>query len=230
MSTCAENIKRLQARIEAVARRCGRQPEEIRLVAVTKGVEAAQVREAASAGVREIGENYIQEALPKLQELAGPPLVCHFIGHLQRNKAGRAVAAFDSIQSIDSAALAEAVGRHARASGREIEALVEVNVAGEACKSGVAPEAALDLAAIAAQTPGLRLGGLMGIAPLEGDADAARAAFRRLRALFEGLPEANRRILSMGMTGDFEVAIEEGSTMIRIGTGIFGQRRTHPHE
>jgi hypothetical protein len=230
MSTCAENLKRTQARIEAVARRCGRQPEEIRLVAVTKGVEAARVREAVSAGVREIGENYIQEALSKLGELAGLPLVCHFIGHLQRNKAGRAVAAFDIIQSIDSAALAEIVGKHARALGREIEALIEVNVAGEQSKSGVAPEAALELAAIVAQTQGVRLSGLMGIAPLDGDAEAARAAFRRLRALYEALPEPNRRILSMGMTGDFEVAIEEGSTMVRIGTGIFGQRRTHPHE
>jgi PLP dependent protein len=230
MSTCAENLKRIQARIEAVARRCGRQPEEIRLVAVTKGVEAAQVREAVSAGVREIGENYIQEALPKLQELAGLPLVCHFIGHLQRNKAGRAVAQFDIIQSIDGAPLAEAVGKHARALGREIELLVEVNVAGESSKSGVPPEAAHDLAALVAQTPGVRLGGLMGIAPLDGDAAAARAAFRRLRALYETLPTAHRRILSMGMTGDFEVAIEEGSTMVRIGTGIFGKRRTHPHE
>jgi pyridoxal phosphate enzyme (YggS family) len=230
MSAIAENLKRLQERVEATARRCGRRPDEIRLVAATKGVEPARIREAIAAGVREIGENYIQEAIPKLAQLGGLDLTRHFIGHLQRNKAGAAVGAFDVIQSIDGPALAEAVARRARALGREVDVLVEVNVAGEASKAGTAPETALALAEVAARTPGLRLQGLMGMAPLEGGTESARDAFRRLRALYERLPAENRRILSMGMTGDFEVAIEEGSTMIRIGTGIFGQRRTHPDE
>jgi PLP dependent protein len=230
MGEIAENLKRIQERIGASARRCGRQPEEVRLVAVSKGVAAERIREAVAAGVREIGENYIQEAVPKLEALDDLAIIRHFIGHLQRNKAHRAVAAFDSIQSVDSAALAVALGRHARALQREIDVLVEVNIAGEATKSGVLPESAAAVAEVVAGTPGLRLGGYMGIAPLEGDSSATRAAFRRLGVLYDQLPTDYRRILSMGMTGDFEIAIEEGSTMVRIGTGIFGQRRTHPHE
>jgi pyridoxal phosphate enzyme (YggS family) len=228
MSLIAENLKRLQERVEAAARRCGRQPGEVRLVAATKGVEPARIREAIALGVREIGENYVQEAIPKLQELAELDFTRHFIGHLQRNKAGIAVGAFDVIQSLDGPALAEAVARRARALGRDVDVLVEVNVAGETSKTGAAAETALALAEAVAETPGLRLRGLMGMAPLEGGERSARGAFRRLRALYERLPAENRGILSMGMTGDFEVAIEEGSTMIRIGTGIFGQRRTHP--
>lgn len=230
MSAIAENLKRLQERVEAAARRCGRRPEEVRLVAATKGVEPARIREAVAAGVREIGENYVQEAIPKFAELAPLAITRHMIGHLQRNKAAAAVASFDMIQTIDSPALAEAVARRARALDREIDVLVEVNVAGEASKSGIAPEEALALAEAVAGTPGLRLCGLMGMAPLEGGTDAARVAFRRLRVLYEQLPPRNRNVLSMGMTGDFEIAIEEGSTMIRIGTGIFGPRRTHRNE
>jgi hypothetical protein len=238
MNPIAENIERIRERIEAAARRSGRQAEEVRLVAATKAVDAARIREAVAAGVREIGENYVQEALPKLAELGDLAIVRHFIGHLQRNKAARAVAAFDCIQSIDSAALAAAVGRHALAQGRTMDVLVEVNLAasspsprrggGWGERSGVSPEAAPELLEVVAGTPGLCLCGLMGIAPLEGDADTTRAAFRRLRALFDTLPNEQRHILSMGMSGDFEIAIEEGATMLRIGTGIFGQRRTHP--
>lgn len=216
--------------MEAAARRCGRQPGEVRLVAATKGVTPSRIREAIAAGVREIGENYVQEAIPKLNELEDLRLVRHFIGHLQRNKAGAAVGAFEVIQSLDSPALAQAIARRARDLGREVDVLVEVNVAGDGGKTGVAPETALSLAEVAALSSGLRLRGLMGMAPFEGGDRSARDAFRRLRALYERLPRENQEILSMGMTGDFEVAIEEGSTMIRIGTGIFGQRRTHPDE
>lgn len=212
------------------ARRCGRQPGEVRLVAATKGVAPGRIREAIAAGVREIGENYVQEGVAKLSELADLPLTRHFIGHLQRNKVGVAVGAFDVIQSLDRPALVAAVAQRARDLGRALDVLVEVNVAGDATKSGVAPDAALALVEAAASTPGVRLRGLMGMAPYEGGDRSAREAFRRLRALYERLPAENRLVLSMGMTGDFEVAIEEGSTMIRIGTGIFGQRRTHPHE
>src|SRR5205823_5097896 len=122
--------------------------------------------------------------------------------------------------------LAEAIARRAQTQGRPVDLLLEVNVAGEACKSGVAPERALDLFDQVARLDGLRLMGLMGMAPLGGDVACAREAFRRLRSLFERLPERHRQTLSMGMTGDFEIAIAEGSTMVRIGTGIFGDRRT----
>jgi PLP dependent protein len=233
MEPVAENLERIREHIRAAARRSGRQPEAIRLVAVTKTVDEERIREAVGLGIREIGENYVQEAAAKLPALADLPITRHFIGHLQRNKASRAMPLFDTIQTIDSLPLAVSLSRHvapAPPSGgdtrRELEVLLEVNVAGEASKSGVAPEAALSLAAEVASLPGLKLGGLMGIAPLAATPDEARRAFRRLRALFEQLPLPYRQTLSMGMTGDFEIAIEEGSTMVRIGTGIFGQRRT----
>ena len=233
METVAENLERVREHIRAAARRSGRQPEAVRLVAVTKTVAVERIREAAALGIREIGENYVQEAAAKLLALADLPITRHFIGHLQRNKASRAVQLFDIIQTIDSLPLAASLSRHAAQAAlgggdtrRELEVLLEVNVAGEATKSGVAPEAALSLAEQVAALPGLRLAGLMGIAPLAGAPDEARRAFRRLRALFDQLPLPHRRTLSMGMTGDFEIAIEEGSTMVRIGTGIFGQRRT----
>jgi pyridoxal phosphate enzyme (YggS family) len=193
---------------------------------VTKTVDVERIRAAVAHGVSEIGENYVQEAAAKLSRLAGLPLTRHFIGHLQRNKARHVVEWFDIVQSVDSLPLAESLSRRCMALGRELEVLLEVNVAGEATKSGAAPEAVLALAEQVALLPSLKLAGLMGIAPLAGDADDARRAFRRLRELFDQLPSPYRQTLSMGMTGDFEIALEEGSTMVRIGTGIFGQRRT----
>jgi PLP dependent protein len=224
MEAIAENVERVQARICSAAERAGRTGEEIRLVAVSKTVEPARIRAALAAGVREIGENYLQEALPKFHELRGQSVIRHFIGHLQRNKAGSAAEWFDVVQSIDSEPLARALGRRAAALDRTVEALIEVNISGESSKFGVAPAAALSLAETVAQLPGLRLAGLMGIGPLEGDAAATRQAFRTLAGLFNHLPTAHRQILSMGMSGDFELAIEEGSTMVRVGTAIFGAR------
>jgi pyridoxal phosphate enzyme (YggS family) len=226
METLAENLDWIRERIQAAARRSGRQPEAIRLVAATKTVEVDRIRAAIALGVREIGENYVQEAAAKQPGLADLPITRHFIGHLQRNKAGPAVQLFDVIQSIDSLPLAQSLSRRAATEGCELEVLLEVNVAGEAAKSGVAPEEALALAERVAPLPGLKLAGLMGIAPLAGDAEDARRAFRQLRTLFDQLPSSHRQTLSMGMTGDFEIALEEGSTRVRIGTGIFGQRRT----
>jgi PLP dependent protein len=226
MEPVAENIERIRERIQAAVRRSGRQPDAVRLVAVTKTVDVERIRAAVAHGVSEIGENYVQEAAAKLSRLAGLPLTRHFIGHLQRNKARHVVEWFDIVQSVDSLPLAESLSRRCMALGRALEVLLEVNVAGEATKSGVAPEAALALAEQVAPLPRLKLAGLMGIAPLAGDADDARRTFRRLRELFDQLPSPYRQTLSMGMTGDFEIALEEGSTMVRIGTGIFGQRRT----
>jgi len=196
-------------------------------------VDPERIRAAVALGIREIGENYVQEAAVKWPSLADLSVPRHFIGHLQRNKANRAVQLFDAIQSVDSLPLAASLSRlmASDSPGREeahrsLEVLLEVNVAGEASKSGVAPDAALALAEQVAGLPGLKLAGLMGIAPYGGSPDDARRAFRRLRELFDRLPPPHRQTLSMGMTGDFVIAIEEGSTMVRIGTGIFGQRRT----
>jgi len=224
MEPVAENVKRVRERIGAAAARCGRSPDLVRLVAVTKTVDASRIRAALAAGIEEIGENYLQEALLKLAELRGHAVIRHFIGHLQRNKVARAVAWFDMIQCVDSEPLARAIGRHAAARGRVMETLLEVNVAGEASKFGVAPDTALSLAEKVSAIEGVRLVGLMGMGPLAADPAATRTACRRLARLFDQLPQAHRQVLSMGMTGDYETAIEEGSTMVRIGTGIFGVR------
>lgn len=226
MRTIAENLREVEERIARAAERSGRRAGEIRLVAVSKTQPLEAIREALAAGAREIGENYVQEAEGKLPALAGEPVVRHFIGHLQKNKAGKAAALFDLVQTVDSAELAQALGRRALGVGKVLDILIEVNISGEASKFGVAPERAVDLAAEVAVVPGIRLQGLMGIGPLAPGEDAARNSFRRLASLFERLPPEHRQVLSMGMTGDFETAIAEGSTMLRIGTGIFGARRS----
>lgn len=212
--------------MEQAAARAGRNPGEIRLVAVTKMQPVEAIRAALAAGVTEFGENYVQEAERKLAELGPVPATRHLIGHLQRNKAGKAAALFDMVQSVDDAALAETLGRRAVLLNRCLDVLIEVNVSGESSKSGVSADRALELAAQAASIPGIRVQGLMGIGPLSGDARATGAAFRKLAALFQQLPAVQRQVLSMGMTGDFELAIAEGSTMVRVGTGIFGPRRS----
>jgi pyridoxal phosphate enzyme (YggS family) len=196
-------------------------------VAVSKTVELARIRAALAAGVREIGENYLQEAAPKFAELQDHGFIRHFIGHLQRNKAGRATDCFDVIQSIDREAIALAIGRRALERGRTIQALVEVNIAGEASKSGIAPAQALALAGEVARISSISLVGFMGMGPLGATESETRRAFRSLARLYEQLPAPYRQVLSMGMTGDYEIAIEEGSNMVRIGTGIFGLRSTH---
>ncbi len=224
MNRIAENLSVIRQRIAAAAARSGRPAEAVTLVAVTKTHPAGLVREALAAGVTEIGENYVQEAEAKFAELGTFRARRHLLGHLQRNKAGKAATLFDVVQSVDSVELARALGRRAESLGRRLEVLVEVNISGEAAKFGAGPEQALDLAAAVADIPGLELRGLMGIGPLDGDAAAARKCFRQLAGLFRELPTEYRHVLSMGMTGDFEPAIEEGSTMVRIGTAIFGAR------
>lgn len=220
------------------AEKSGRSVEEIRLVAVSKTQPVGLIREALAAGIRELGENYVQESERKWAELGDVPATRHLIGHLQRNKAGKAAVLFDMVQSMDSGELARALGRRASDLGRTTDVLIEVNISGEESKSGVAPERALDLAGEVTGIPGLRLCGLMGIGPAPhpqgapgskiagGDEAALRDSFRLLARLFERLPPEHRKVLSMGMTGDFELAIAEGSTMVRVGTGIFGPRRS----
>jgi PLP dependent protein len=226
VGTIAEYLRDIEERISRAALKSGRRPEEIRLVAVSKTQPVERVREAVAAGVRELGENYVKEAEQKLGELGDAAVVRHFIGHLQRNKAGKAAALFHMVQCVDSAALAQALGRRSVELGRVLDVLIEVNVSGEASKFGVAPEAAAELAARVREIPGVRLQGLMGMGPLTGDEVATRRSFQRLYQHFDRLPAENRRVLSMGMTGDFELAIAEGSTMVRVGTGIFGARRS----
>ena len=226
MRTVAENVTVIRERIAAAADKAGRSVREIRLVAVTKTQPAELVREALDAGIDEIGENYVQEAEAKFAELGAVTATRHLIGHLQTNKAGKAVALFDMVQSVDRVAVARALGRRAEALGRTVDALVEVNISGEESKFGVPPERARDLAAEVAAVPGIRLRGLMGIGPWGAPEARTREGFRLLARLFEQLPDAHREVLSIGMTGDFEAAIAEGSTRVRIGTGIFGARRS----
>jgi pyridoxal phosphate enzyme (YggS family) len=196
-------------------------------VAVAKTRPPADVREAVAAGVRVVGENRIQEAEAKIAALADVDCAWHMVGHLQRNKAGRAVRLFNLIESLDSPRLADALDRHAAAEGKRVPVLIEVNTSGEDTKFGVTAEEAGDFAAYVAARANLSLEGLMTVGPLGGGPGATAEAFRRLRRLFEDVaPSAGPsfRYLSMGMTDDFESAIEEGSNMVRVGRAIFGER------
>ncbi|BDI31899.1 YggS family pyridoxal phosphate enzyme [Capsulimonas corticalis] len=226
MSAIAENVAALREKIDAAARRAGRSPEEITLVGVSKRQDIAAVQEAIAAGIAHIGENYVQEAAGKrlaARERGLHEARWHLIGHLQRNKAREAVEIFDSVQTVDSVKLAQALARQAALQNRTLDVLVEVHLGEEETKSGVAPEQAVDFAAEVGAIDGLALQGLMAIAPFGID---PRPYFRQLRGLFDTLPEQHRQVLSMGMSSDYETAIEEGTTMVRIGTAIFGARVT----
>ena len=217
----AERLAAVQVEIAAACERVDRDPAEVRLIAVSKTQPAAAIREAAAAGHVDFGENRVQEGLVKLDELDASPARIHLIGHLQRNKA-RFAGRFASVQSIDSVALAAAVSRRLDA---PLPVLLEVNVAGEASKQGFEPselEAALrEIAAL----PYLEVEGLMTIAPLVADAEAAQPVFRALREMRDELAgEWGLRELSMGMSNDYAVAIAEGATIVRIGRAIFGER------
>lgn len=222
----AENLEQIQARIAAACARAGRAPDAVRLLAVSKTYGPEAVREAAAAGQRRFGENRVQEAAAKIPECPGR-LEWHLIGHLQSNKAALAARLFDWVHSVDSAKLLEALDRHAAEAGRTLRALVQVNVSGERSKSGLAPEAVPEVLAAADRLRNAQIVGLMTIPPLAEDPETARPLFRKLRELRDAwaaatgldLPE-----LSMGMTHDLDVAVEEGATFVRVGTGIFGAR------
>ena len=219
-------LHELRKRIARAAERSGRKPESLTLIAVSKRQSVEAVQELARLGVQDFGENYVQEALTKAEELreTEPEIRWHLIGGLQKNKAGKAVALFETIQSIDSESLGEAVARRVSEIGKVQRVLVEVNLSEEAHRTGVSPERALELCEKLTAKESLSLEGLMGVAPLGDGSDDTRKAFDRLRNLYEKLPERNRRTLSMGMSGDFEIAIEHGATQIRIGTALFGAR------
>ena len=219
MTTIADNFRSVNERIAGAASRAGREFSDITLVAVTKKQSVDAILEVLSAGATDIGENYVQEAADKRESVLS--VRWHLLGHLQSNKAKVAVALFDLVQSVDSLKLARALGVQAQSSGKEQKILLQVHLGDEETKFGLLPETVADSAAEIAELPGVILQGLMGIAP---NGVEARPYFQQLRAIFEALPAKNAQILSMGMTGDFESAIEEGATLIRIGTAIFGPR------
>ena len=219
MTMIADNFRSVNERIAGAASRAGREFSDITLVAVTKKQSVDAILEVLSAGATDIGENYVQEAADKRESVLSARW--HLLGHLQSNKAKVAVTLFDLVQSVDSLKLARALGAQAQASGKDQKILLQVHLGDEETKFGLLPETVADSAAEIAELPGVTLQGLMGIAP---NGVEARPYFQQLRAIFEALPAKNAQILSMGMTGDFESAIEEGATLIRIGTAIFGPR------
>jgi len=209
--------------MDAAARRTGRTGDDITLVTVTKTRSVAEIRQAIACGVTDIGENYVQEAEVKYGEI-GDSVRWHFIGHLQRNKARHAVEFFSMIHSVDDEALAREISRRAEAIGKRMDVLVEVKISGESTKFGADALEALKLADAISNLSGIRVCGLMGMAPFVDDPEETRPYFSQLRTLWDKLPDEQRLYLSMGMTQDFEIAIEEGSNMVRIGTAIFGPR------
>jgi len=215
------NVQELQRRIAGACERVGRSPDEVTLVVVTKTIEAPAIEAAFHAGIRNFGENRVQEARPKIEQLASlrAHLTWHMVGHLQTNKAKTAVDFFDIIHSVDSLRLAEALSRRSQ---KRLPVLIEVNVAAEATKSGFTLPEVDEAVKRIVRLPNLEIEGLMTIAPWVSDAEEVRPVFRRLRQLGDAL---GLRHLSMGMTDDFEVAIEEGATLVRIGRAIFGERR-----
>ena len=236
-------VDQVRDRIARAAARAGRDPADVTLVAVSKTHPAAMVEAALATGLTDFGENRIQEASVKIPEVRSDGDVrWHLIGHLQRNKAQRAVELFDLVHSLDSLRLAETLDRHTAASGRRLPVLLQINIAGESQKDGwdlpggVANASALDpflreVEQVLALEH-LEVRGLMTIAPLAQEAEQARPVFEALRELRDDLlrryPANEWRDLSMGMTGDFEIAIEEGATLVRVGRAIFGEREALP--
>jgi pyridoxal phosphate enzyme (YggS family) len=235
----AEKLARIRERIDIAATRASRRPEDITLVAVSKTHPAEKIRELYEAGVRHFGENRVQEREAKSAQLADLDITWHMIGHLQKNKAARAASLFDTIDSVDSVALAEKLNQARNAlttessnrsfSTNRLGVLIEVKLDPEPAKSGVGADEAPRIAEAILRLPCLELRGLMGVPPYFDNPEQARPYFRRLRELRDALTAhlgANRLpVLSMGMSHDFEVAIEEGATQVRIGTALFGERQ-----
>jgi len=226
MEAITRNWTTVCDRVARAAERADRDVDEIEIVAVSKNRSADQIDAALQAGVRHLGENRIQEAEGKRAEVIGQAS-WHFVGHLQRNKAGKAIELFDLIQSVDSPRLADALEHRAAEAGRSVDVLVQVNTAGAGQQSGTDPETTLDLARHIAALPHVQVKGLMTIGAFTEDTDRVRACFRRARDLAEqvasaGLGGVQMKHLSMGMSNDFELAIEEGADLLRIGTAIFG--------
>jgi pyridoxal phosphate enzyme (YggS family) len=227
-----ENITQVRQRIATAARRAGREPNDIALMAVSKTFPPERIREAYEAGLRLFGENRVQEFAGKAESLRDlPDAEWHLIGHLQTNKTAKAAELFAAVDSVDSLRLAEKLNAAAESLGKKLAALIEINVGGEAVKSGVAPDSSglEELLRAAPRLEHLEIRGLMTVPPFTEDPQGSRPYFRKLGELrgqiaSRNLPEVGMEVLSMGMSHDFEVAIEEGSTCVRVGTAIFGER------
>ncbi len=225
----SDNIARVRERIVAACHRAGRRSEDVRLIAISKTVSAERIREAYEGGLRDFGENRVQETQAKRPALSDLTVTWHLVGHLQTNKARPARELFHWFHALDSFRLAERLEHSAVGSGEKLPVLLEVNLGGEETKAGVREEELHAIAEQVSQLPTLELRGLMVLPPFFDDPEQARPFFRRLRELAKAidsanLPNVSLRELSMGMSHDFEVAIEEGATMVRVGTAIFGPR------
>ncbi len=229
-ATLASNLASVRERIAAAERRSGRPAGSVTLIGVVKSVPAETIEAAVALGLKDLGENKVQEAEGHERSVGRSAARWHMVGHLQRNKAGRALKLFDVVHSVDDAGLAGELARRAHAAGRRQPVLIEVNVSGEASKFGAAPDGVVSLAEQLVQLKDLELVGLMTVGAPVASPEAARPGFARLRMLRD---EIARRLgvplpeLSMGMSGDFEVAAEEGATMVRVGTALFGARNAH---
>lgn len=224
-----KRIQNIQKRIKEAADGCGRDPSTVRLVAVSKTIPVNRVREAIEAGVTVLGESYVQEAREKFNQLATYPVSWHFIGHLQTNKAKYAVRLFDMIHSVDTLKLARELNKQSQKNAKVQNILIQINISKESSKSGADAKNVLDLIDTVRHLENLSVKGLMTMPPFFNDPEKARPYFSALRNLRDRIrqetpPEVALDELSMGMTGDFEVAIQEGATLVRIGTAIFGER------
>jgi pyridoxal phosphate enzyme (YggS family) len=226
MGEIEKNLSKVRERIEQAAIKAGRDPQGIKLVAVTKTVPVPRIREAMAAGATIFGENYVQEVRAKIEEIGKSGIEWHFIGHLQSNKAAHAVRLFDLIHAVDSLTLARDLDKRAGAAGKIIDCLLEVNLSQEASKFGISKEKTPELAHACKELKNISLRGMMTMAPYTDDPEAARPYFIALRELREEIAHSGIPLpeLSMGMSSDFEKAIEEGATIVRIGTAIFGER------
>ena len=231
MATIAENIEEIQREKAQAAQRCGRNPEDILLIAVTKTRSAEEINEAVRAGITDIGENKVQEILDKYDKVL--PVNWHMIGHLQTNKVKYIIDKVSLIHSVDSFRLAEEIDRRAAQHGRTMDILVQVNAAGDEAKFGVEPDAAESLISeILESCENIRIRGLMTVAPYAENPEEVRPHFRRMRSLYDRIaaeirhPRLDFQYLSMGMSNDRIIAVEEGSTAIRVGTAIFGARNS----
>lgn len=222
------NIMNIRKKIKSAAQRTGRDPKDIQLVAVTKNVSPKMMEEAASAGINIFGENRVQEAVSKYNKVR-KNIDWHMIGHLQSNKAKIAVELFSMIQSLDSVKLAKEIDKRANRIEKVIDVLIQVNIGREETKFGINPEDVEGFIRSIANLPNINVRGLMAIAPYSDNPENVRKYFREMKRIFDYIKSLkiegiNMELLSMGMTGDFEVAIEEGANMVRIGSGIFGKR------
>ncbi len=229
MDSIKDRLEKVKDRIKKAAEVCHRDPEMIRLVAVSKTVPVNKVQEAIDAGATILGENYVQEARDKINALRILPVSWHFIGHLQSNKAKYAVRLFDLIHSVDSLKLARELNKQAQKNGKIQQILVQVNISREETKSGASVDEAIGLVTEIGHLQNLSIKGLMTMPPFFNQPEKVRPFFAALRYLRDRIeskaaPNVSMEELSMGMTGDFEVAIEEGATMVRVGTAIFGER------